>query len=93
MYYNNHGVLHMNLSDNVLRMRVHSKDTSSVNVLCAKLSEEIHDYEFELRIKPCKQTRYYLLQAVHKRRKLLEYLRSTNTERYRFLISKLNMRE
>ena len=73
--------------------RVHETDTGSPEVQVALLSERIgyltdhfkthiHDHH----------SRQGLLRMVNRRRKLLDYLKSRDAERYRALISRLGLR-
>lgn len=71
-----------------------SKDTGSVEVQVAILTEEIkvltehlkeHIHDFH--------SKRGLLQKVGKRRSLLDYLKKTDVVRYRELISKLGLRK
>ncbi|RDB31625.1 30S ribosomal protein S15 [Candidatus Similichlamydia laticola] len=75
------------------RFQLHEKDTGSADVQIAILSEKITEMS-----EHCKKNakdrsaRLALLKLVAARRRLLEYLNSTDTKRYRSLISRLNLR-
>ena len=69
-------------------------DTGSVEVQVALLTERINEVTDHLRIhKHDEHSRRGLFMMVGKRKKLLRYLVSEDIERYRTLISKLNIRK
>lgn len=69
-------------------------DTGSVEVQAALLTERINEVTDHLRIhKHDEHSRRGLFMMVGKRKKLLRYLESEDIERYRALISKLNIRK
>ena len=69
-------------------------DTGSVEVQVALLTERINEVTDHLRIhKHDEHSRRGLFMMVGKRKKLLRYLESEDIERYRTLISKLNIRK
>ena len=69
-------------------------DTGSVEVQVALLTERINEVTDHLRIhKHDEHSRRGLFMRVGKRKKLLRYLESEDIERYRTLISKLNIRK
>lgn len=69
-------------------------DTGSVEVQVALLTERINEVTDHLRIhKHDEHSRRGLFMMVGKRKKLLRYLESEDIERYRDLISKLNIRK
>lgn len=72
----------------------HAKDSGSVEVQVALMSSRL-DYlqrHFEGHPKD-HHSRRGLLQLVGKRRRMLDYLKRTNIERYRTLIQKLGIRK
>jgi small subunit ribosomal protein S15 len=74
--------------------RIHSGDTGSPEVQIALLSERI-DYlteHFKTHAKD-HHSRQGLLKIVGKRRRLLDYLKNTDPERYRDIIRKLGIRK
>lgn len=76
------------------KFQLHEKDTGSADVQIAILTERILELTEHLKISPKDhRSRLALLKLVGQRRKLLEYLNSTNTERYKNLIKKLNLRK
>jgi len=74
--------------------KIHSGDTGSPEVQIAILSERI-DYlteHFKTHAKD-HHSRQGLLKIVGKRRRLLDYLKDTDPERYRDIIRKLGIRK
>lgn len=70
------------------------KDTGSVEVQVALLTERINELTEHLKVhKNDKHSTRGLLMMVGKRRRLLKYLASKDILRYRDLISKLNIRD
>lgn len=70
------------------------KDTGSVEVQVALLTERINELTEHLRVhKHDEHSRRGLFMMVGKRKKLLRYLESEDIERYRTLISRLNIRK
>ncbi len=69
------------------------KDTGSAEVQIAVLSTRINELTEHLKThSKDHHSRRGLLQMVGRRRRLLEYLRRTDIERYRALISRLGLR-
>ncbi len=74
--------------------QLHEKDTGSADVQIAIYTERIADLSQKLNsTNKDKQSRLALLKLVGKRRKLLDYLNSTATKRYKQLIKRLNLRK
>jgi len=73
--------------------RVHESDTGSPEVQVALLTERINGLSahFEVHEKD-HHSRRGLLKLVSQRRRLLNYLRRTQPDRYRALIEKLGLR-
>ena len=70
------------------------KDTGSVEVQVALLTERINELTEHLKVhKKDNHSRRGLLIMVGKRKRLLRYLESKDVERYSDLISKLNLRK
>lgn len=69
-------------------------DTGSVEVQVALLTAQITDLSehFKVHTKD-HHSRQGLLRKVNRRRKLLDYLKRTNSERYRELIGRLGLRK
>ena len=74
--------------------RIHTSDTGSPEVQIALLSERITylNEHFKTHAKD-HASRRGLLKIVGKRRRLLDYLRDHNVDRYREVISKLGIRK
>lgn len=73
--------------------KVHDTDTGSPEVQIAILTENIANLTEHLRVhKKDHHSRRGLLKMVGQRRKLLEYLRKKDVNRYRALIEKLGLR-
>ena len=73
--------------------RKHTADTGSSEVQIALLTERINDLSehFKLHTKD-HHSRRGLLELVSRRRRLLEYLRRTDPDRYQELIQRLGLR-
>ena len=70
-----------------------AKDTGSVDVQVALLTEKINELTEHLKVNPKDfQGRRGLLMMVGRRKNLLAYLKKVDLERYRDLIKKLNLR-
>jgi small subunit ribosomal protein S15 len=70
-----------------------SKDTGSTEVQIALLTARISDLTPHFQShKKDHHSRQGLVRLVNQRRKLLDYLKSKNVERYRELISRLGLR-
>ncbi len=74
--------------------RTHDTDTGSPEVQIALLSERINYLtdHFKVHAKD-HHSRRGLLQMVGKRRRLLDYLKATDVDRYRTVIEKLGIRK
>ncbi|MEE8110099.1 MAG: 30S ribosomal protein S15 [bacterium] len=73
--------------------RLHEKDTGSPEVQVAILSGRINDLTEHMKIhKKDFNTRRGLLKMVGQRRRLLDYLKEKDIDRYRTLIQRLNIR-
>ena len=76
------------------KFQLHEKDTGSADVQIAILSERITELTEHLKRAPKDHaSRLALLQHVGKRRRLLAYLNSTDTDRYKALTQKLKLRK
>jgi small subunit ribosomal protein S15 len=77
------------ISDN----RLHDSDTGSAEVQIALLSERISHLTEHMKVhKKDFHTQRGLLMLVGRRRRLLDYLRRNDVERYRSIIAKLGIR-
>jgi small subunit ribosomal protein S15 len=73
--------------------RIHDTDTGSPEVQIALLTERINHLTEHLKMhKKDHHSRRGLLMLVGRRRRMLDYVRSTDVERYRTIIAKLGLR-
>jgi small subunit ribosomal protein S15 len=76
------------------KFQLHEKDTGSADVQIAILTERITELTEHLKLSPKDHnSRLALLKLVGQRRKLLDYLNSTDTKRYQSLITRLSLRK
>lgn len=74
--------------------QTHNGDTGSPEVQVALLSAHIDDLSGHFQSHPKDHhSRLGLLKMVNKRRKLLDYLKSCDSDRYRTLIERLGLRK
>jgi small subunit ribosomal protein S15 len=74
--------------------RTHATDTGSPEVQVALLTERINHLTEHLRIhKKDHHSRRGLLMLVGRRRRLLDYVKENDVERYRALIARLGLRK
>ena len=77
----------------IANYRLHEKDTGSPEVQVAILSERISHLTEHLKMhKHDHHTRRGLMKLIGQRRRLLDYVRDNDVERYRELIAKLGLR-
>ena len=81
-------------TDVISQYRVHDSDTGSPEVQIALLSTRITELtdHFKTHAKD-HHSRRGLLKLVGRRRRLLDYLKTTDVERYRTIIEKLGIRK
>jgi small subunit ribosomal protein S15 len=80
--------------DLIKKYQSHKEDTGSIEVQVAILSKKVAELTSHLRVhKKDFDSRRGLLMMVGKRRRLLNYLRKSNEERYTKLISDLGLRK
>ena len=73
--------------------RLHDSDTGSPEVQIAMLTERINHLTDHLRVhKGDHHTRRGLMKLIGRRRRLLDYVRKNNVERYREIIGRLGLR-
>jgi len=73
--------------------RLHETDTGSPEVQIALLSDRINHLTEHLKVhKKDHHSRRGLLMLVGRRRRLLDYVKKTDVERYRAIIAKLGLR-
>lgn len=74
--------------------QTHQGDTGSPEVQVALLSAHIDDLSSHFQVHPKdRHSRIGLLKMVNKRRKLLDYLKHVDSDRYRALIERLGLRK
>jgi small subunit ribosomal protein S15 len=77
----------------ITEYRLHETDTGSPEVQIAILSERINHLTEHLRShKGDHHTRRGLMKLIGRRRRLLDYVRGNDVERYRTLIARLGIR-
>ncbi len=80
-------------SDTIGEYRLHETDTGSPEVQIALLTERINHLTEHLKAhKKDHHSRRGLLMLVGRRRRLLDYVRANDVERYRALIARLGLR-
>ena len=78
----------------IIRFRTHASDTGSPEVQIAILSERITELTEHFKThKNDHASRRGLLMMVSKRRRLLDYLKTYDSERYQGVIQKLGIRK
>lgn len=76
------------------KFKVHGEDTGSAEVQIALLTGRINDLTEHFKVyKKDHHSRRGLLQMVSQRRKLLDYLRKEDINRYRAIVDKLGLRK
>jgi len=82
-----------NKTATITEHRLHGTDTGSPEVQVAILTERINHLTEHLKVhKKDHHSRRGLLMLVGRRRRLLDYLKRNDVERYRALIAKLGLR-
>jgi small subunit ribosomal protein S15 len=77
----------------IVAHRLHDTDTGSPEVQIAILTERINHLTEHLRMhKGDHHTRRGLMKLIGQRRRLLDYVRKNNVERYREIIGRLGLR-
>jgi small subunit ribosomal protein S15 len=77
----------------IVTHRLHDTDTGSPEVQIAILTERINHLTEHLRMhKGDHHTRRGLMKLIGRRRRLLDYVRKNNVERYREIIGRLGLR-
>ena len=80
-------------SETIVEHRLHETDTGSPEVQIALLTHRINHLTDHLRIhRKDHHSRRGLLMLVGQRRRLLDYVRRNDVERYRAIIAKLGLR-
>lgn len=77
----------------IAQHRLHDSDTGSPEVQIALLTERINHLTDHLKVhKGDHHTRRGLMRLIGRRRRLLDYVRSNDVERYRGIIGRLGLR-
>jgi small subunit ribosomal protein S15 len=80
-------------ADTIAKHRKHATDTGSPEVQIALLSERINHLTDHLKTHPKDHhSRRGLLMLVGRRRRLLDYVKDGNVERYREIVAELGLR-
>ncbi len=80
-------------AETIAQYRHHDTDTGSSEVQIALLSERINHLTQHLKVhKGDHHTRRGLMMLIGRRRRLLDYVRSNDVERYRDIIGRLGLR-
>ena len=80
-------------ADTIAKHRKHASDTGSPEVQIALLSERINHLTDHLKTHPKDHhSRRGLLMLVGRRRRLLDYVKAGNVERYREILAELGLR-
>jgi small subunit ribosomal protein S15 len=80
-------------SATITEYKLHDTDTGSPEVQIALLTDRINHLNEHLKVhKKDHHSRRGLLMLVGRRRRLLDYLRRNDVERYRAIISRLGLR-
>jgi len=80
-------------AETISQHRAHATDTGSPEVQIALLSERINHLTDHLKAHPHDHhSRRGLLMMVGRRRRLLDYVKGRNVERYREIVAKLGLR-
>ena len=75
-------------------LKINSKDVGSSEVQIGLLSEKINNLTSHFnKNKNDKHSTTGLVKAVNKRKRLLEYLKKNNSESYKNILTKLNLRK
>lgn len=81
-------------TQDIQTLRLHEKDTGSADVQVALLTRRINELTEHLKANvKDHSSRRGLLQMVARRRKMLDYLKKTATDRYKVVLEKLNLRK
>ena len=80
-------------NDTIAKHRLHDKDTGSPEVQIALLTDRIKHLTAHMQVhKKDFHTQRGLLMLVGRRRRLLDYVKSNDVERYRAIIAELGLR-
>ena len=80
--------------NNIQDFQIHETDTGSADVQIALLTQRINQLTEHLKAHAKDHSsRRGLIMMVNKRRSLLDYLKTTATDRYKNILEKLNLRK
>ena len=83
-----------NKKEIISSLKINSKDVGSSEIQIGLLSEKINILTDHFKNnKADKHSSRGLLKAVNRRKRLLEYLKNNNSESYKNVIAKLNLRK
>ena len=86
--------MHKKKKEIIDSLKVNSKDVGSSEVQIGLLSEKINNLgDHFKKNKSDKHSTMGLLRAVNQRKRLLEYLKKNNSESYKNILTKLNLRK
>ncbi len=81
-------------TQDIQALRMHEKDTGSADVQVVLLTHRINHLTEHLKANlKDHSSRRGLLQMVARRRKMLDYLKKTATDRYKVVLEKLSLRK
>ena len=75
--------------DIIKNFQLHKQDSGSPSVVIALLTEQIRETEKFLQKHPDRDVRLKLIKFIHEKRRLMNYLSTTNVETYQKLEQKL----
>ena len=82
------------MSKKAQELAIHDKDTGSSEIQIALLTEKIETLSNHIKqFKKDKHSSVWLLKAVNRRKKLLDYLKKNKIESYKSVITKLGIRK
>ena len=82
------------MKKNINEVSLHEKDTGSSEVQIALLTDKIVSLSKHVKhYKKDKHSSVWLLKAVNKRKKLLDYLKKNKIDSYKNILTKLNLRK
>ena len=82
------------MSKKSLELAIHDKDTGSLEIQIALLTEKIENLSKHIKqFKKDKHSSVGLLKAVNRRKKLLDYLKKNKVDSYKNVLSKLKLRK
>ena len=78
----------------IKELAINEKDTGSLEIQVGLLTDKIENLSKHIsKFKKDKHSSVGLLKAVNKRKRLLEYLKENNSDSYKNILVKLNLRK